>query len=324
MLDHPTTDESTIGDSRSVDSILDDSTTDHSILYVYRIPYTRLDAYLNSDDFPCFNHASQNCFVLQLFHLHALRKARKIPPVFNCSSASKFWGSLAECFFLQMMTQHYCLNSRWFNIRCLSNRQLSNSNRWLQENHDVRKTPRSFASMSTCLETSYTPVLVLSIGFPSLKPSPQLARLFVSVWWCLGYPCCNFSCCRSNRWCRSCCKRYRFFFIASNVPYNSQTEDWPEQEYDQDFAEGVTEEEAWSKFFAQMGIYKQIYERSYRFLFLIIFKICCHNWTEAHWEQQEYEDVEVEDAWQSLSFESISVCNFEHVWTGRCRVMVAW
>ena len=99
MLDHPTTDESTIGDSRSVDSILDDSTTDHSILYVYRIPYTRLDAYLNSDDFPCFNHASQNCFVLQLFHFHALRKARKISPVFNCSSASNFWGSLAECFF---------------------------------------------------------------------------------------------------------------------------------------------------------------------------------------------------------------------------------
>ena len=48
------------------------------------------------------------------------------------------------------------------------------------------------------------------------------------------------------------------FFIASNVPYNSQAEDWPVKEYDQDFAEGVTEEEAWPKFFAQMGIYKQI------------------------------------------------------------------
>ena len=121
-------------------------------------------------------------------------------------------------FFLQMMTQHYCLNSRWFNIRCLSNRQLSNSNRWLKENHDWRKTPRNFANMSTCLDTSYTPVLVLSIGFPSLKPSPQLARLFVSVWWCLGCPCCNFSCCGSNRWCRSCCNRHQVFSLPQMYP----------------------------------------------------------------------------------------------------------
>ena len=217
------------------------------------------------------------------FKFHALRKACKIPPVFNCSSASNFWGSLAD-FFLQMMTQHYCLNSRWFNIRCLSNRQLSNSNRWLKENHDVRKTPRSFANMSTCLDTSYTPVLVLSIGFPSLKPSPQLARLFVSVWWCLGCPRCNFNvfvrisnficggwgwgcccCCYcSNRWCRSCCsccKRYRVFFIASNMYpttlrlktglSKNMSHILAQASLDQDLAEGVTEEEAWPTLFAQ-------------------------------------------------------------------------
>lgn len=174
MLDHPTTDESTIiGDSRSVDSTLDE----------------------------WFNNKSLNIILddrcMMTFPVSIT--PRRIVSLYN-SSTFMFWGRLAkflrfsivppllvfeeasQSVFYKLMTQHYCLNSRWFNIRCLSNRQLSNSNRWLKENHDVRKTPRSFANMSTCLDTSYTPVLVLSIGFPSLKPSPQLARLFFSVY----------------------------------------------------------------------------------------------------------------------------------------------
>ena len=135
-------------------------------------------------------------------------------------SASNFWGSLAECFFYKWWLSTTLL----FEQPMIQHQGVLATDNSATATDDSRKTmtwERHHAALPVCpqcLETSYTLVLVLSIGFPSLKPSPQLARLFVSVWWCLGCPCSNFSCCRSNRWCRSCCKRHRVFSLPQMYP----------------------------------------------------------------------------------------------------------